>query len=264
MKVNTTHNPIRNLQSMVDFGRNSPWVVLLGFIYLILATFVLTNPDSFSILSLEMKYAQFALSFVTLCISIVIGVNLLYQDFQASWGLSFVIYGVTFLGLSLEALGFAIADMSDPILFLVWRTPMLIFVSIMWINLTSLFTENKKLIYLPAALIALIGEGWFIYGLLSLKDITLTMNAFLYGLFVPMMLISSYLLYKFSKETSFSSTSLIALGYLMIGLIYTQWVPWHTGNSNPIYAIFFTILTISLVMILRGFSLLSTENRVNV
>ncbi len=245
-------------QQLVDVGRNRPWVLLLGVFYIIFASLVLTNPNGFPVPLLDNRFIQFGLSLTTLFLLLTIGVYLLYNDYQFIWGLSFLSYAITFLGLSLEALGFV--DMSNPVVFLFWRIPMIIFVSGMWIGASRLFQENKKAIYLPALLLLVLGASWFFFGLVVLADIELTMYGFLYVGFIPMTLSLAYIWSRFNKDTIFSSPWLVALGFLLMGIVYSLWIPWHPDNLSPIYYILFTLFNVSLVLILRGFQKFSEEN----
>ncbi|MHA2328406.1 MAG: hypothetical protein ACXACR_07785, partial [Candidatus Hodarchaeales archaeon] len=162
--------------------------------------------------------------------------------------------------LSLEAgWGFIFADMSDPLTVLFWRTPMIIFVIGMWIGISSFFTDNPKINYIPALFIFVIGESWFFIGMVLLNDIELAMYGFLYGAFIPMMFSLAYLWYRYNKDTDFSSTSLVALGFLLVGVIYSVWTPWHNESLNELYLIFFTLLNVAFVLIFRGFANFTKE-----
>lgn len=245
-------------QQLVDVGRNRPWVFLLGAIYIIFTTFVLTNPNGFPVPLLDSNFVQFGLSITALLLLLTIGVYLLNNDYQLIWGFSFLAYAITFLGLSLEALGFA--DMSNPIVFLFWRAPMIFFVSGMWIGASKLFSAKNKVVYLPALLILVLGASWFFFGLVVLADIKLTMYGFLYGGFIPMTLSLAYMWSRFNKDTIFSSPWLVTLGFLLMGIIYSLWIPWQLENLSPIYYILFTLFSVALFLILRGFQKFSEEN----
>ena len=247
-------------QQLVDVGRNRVWVLLLGVLYIIIATLVLATPNGFPVPQFDNNFIQFGLSIIAFFLLLTISVHLLNNDYQLVWGLSFLIYSITFVGLSLEALGYA--DMSNPIVFLFWRLPMIVFVSGMWIGVSKLFRENKEVVYLPALLILVLGISWFFFGLVVLSNIELTIYGFLYGLFVPMTIILAYVWSRFNRDTTFSSPWLVALGFLLIGIVYSLWIPWQVENLSPIYYIVFTLFNVALFLILRGFRTFSKENLV--
>ncbi|MHA1947159.1 MAG: hypothetical protein ACXAC6_12070, partial [Candidatus Hodarchaeales archaeon] len=149
-----------------------------------------------------------------------------------------------------------------PFLFLLWRFPMVLYIAGLWINLANFYTDKSYLKYTPAIAIIVISGIWFIVSLTVMENITLAMNGFLYGVFIPITFLSAFIWYKFSKETNFTASSLIALGFLLIGLVYSQWTLWDPTSLNPLYSIFFTIFNLSLILLLRGFNSISLKNRV--
>ncbi len=194
-------------------------------------------------------------------LSISIGLYLLFNDYRRTWGTSFLIYSLTFLGLSLQALEFSIADMTNPLLLFLWRVPMILFIVFTWYGNISFYTNKRDNIVFSSVLIGIISIIWLIIGLGFLDNIKLTMNVFLFTVFIPIILFSSLSWYKFNQETFYRSTSILSIGYLLIGLIYTQWLPWETLNPNPGYNIFYTLLILAFILLFRGFIQLTNENR---
>ncbi|MHA1995884.1 MAG: hypothetical protein ACW97Z_15160 [Candidatus Hodarchaeales archaeon] len=262
MRVNTTETSFANFEWLKDFIRNKPWIVLLIPSYFIVNFLVLSNPYSFSLNNLDAKYSQLGLSLLAFILLTLIGLTSYRYGFRYSWTAIFIVYSITFLGMSLDALNFSIANMDIPFLFFLWRFPMVLYVSGLWINIANFYTDKSYVKYIPALAMTVIGGIWFITSLTFSEDVTLVMNVFLYGIFIPMTIITSYSWYKFSEETSYRSSSLIALGFLLIGLVYSQWTLWDPINLNPLYSIFFTIFNFSLLLILRGFKSISLKDRI--
>jgi hypothetical protein len=262
MKVNTSNNSTINFEWLKDLRRNNPWIAVLVPFYLIAVFIVLLNPNSLSLNNIDAKYTQLGLSFIAFILLVMVGISSYRHGFQQSWSAIFIVYSINFLGLSLEALNLSIADMNAPLLFLLWRFPMVLYIAGLWINLANFFTDKSYLKYIPAIAIIVFTEIWFIVSLTILENIILAMNGFLYGVFIPITLLSAFIWYKFSKETNYTASSLIALGFLLIGLVYSQWTLWDPTSLNPLYSIFFTIFNLSLILLLRGFNSISLKNRV--
>ena len=261
MKVNTSQNSILSLDFLTDLFRYRPWVMFFGIVYIVLAFLTFNSPFNFSLAALDHNSIQFAFSAFSMSLSFSIGIYLLFSDFRRSWGVSFLIYSITFLGLSLEALSISIADMTDPFSVLLWRLPMIIFIGLTLYGTISFYTDKRDYILFSSIGVALIGISWFIIGLGYLNNVELVMDVFLYLIFIPILLFSSFVWFKFNQETKFRSTSLLAIGYLLLGIIYSQWLPWQTINLNPGYNILYTLLTLAFVLIFRGYIQLTKENR---
>jgi len=261
MKVNTTDETSISFEWLKEFGRNNSWIVFFIPFYIIAVFLVLLSPYSFSLNSLDAKYSQLGLSFSAFILLIMIGISSYRHGFQRSWSVIFVIYAITFLGLSFETLNFPIANMNNPLLFLIWRFPMVLYIAGLWINLANFYTDKSHLKYIPALGIAVLSGLWFIISLLMIDNIILAMNGFLYGIFIPITILSAFIWYRFSKETKYTGSSLIALSFLLIGLVYSQWTLWDPTSLNPLYSISFTILNLALILLLRGFNAISMKNR---
>lgn len=252
-------------------GRNWNILLLVGIMYFCIIAFALTTPRGFPVPQLEDTFYQFGPAFVAFILLLIIGGYLIYRNYfkpltlkgdvhhQVIWGISFLIYAITFLGLCLETLAFLFADMSDPILFFIWRTPMIIFVCGIWIGTSQLFTDNRKIIYSFAFFIFFFGEILFFIGLVILKNIELTMFGFLYLEFIPMAFILAYLWYYYGKGSTLSSPKVLALGFFLLGLVYATWSPWHFEDLKYIYYTLFSIYNLALTMILVGFYALPKE-----
>lgn len=249
---------------------NSGYIVLLSIVYMITSLIVVRKPRGFSIPELTTSYDLFGASLAGLILLLSIGGYLLYRyftkarpleqaPFQLIWGSSFLIYSITFIGLVLQASGFEFADMTDPIIFLIWRTPMIIWVAGMWIGVSKLLVDNNKLVYIPAILIIVLGEIWFLFGLLILVDIEFTMYGFLYWEFVPMSLVLALLWHQYGKKAELSSPTVIMFGFLLFGVAYLAWAPWHFEDLKYIWFVWFNIYLVSLAFLLTGFYALPKE-----
>ena len=137
---------------------------------------------------------------------------------------------------------------------------MVLFIAGLWINLAQFYTDNSYLKYIPALMITLLGGLWFVVSLTISENIVLAMNGFLFSIFIPMMGITALIWYKFSKETIYSSSASIALGFLLIGLVYSQWTLWDPTSLGSLYSISFTIINLSLLLIFKGFKGISVKN----
>jgi hypothetical protein len=262
MKVNSSRNETFDFDWLKDLSKNNPWVVFLVPIYILVVFFVLINPNSFSLNNLDAKYSQMALSLFAFTLLVILGVSSYRHGFHRNWSTIFLIYAITFLGLSLETLAIPFADMSNSLLFLIWRFPMVLFAVGLWINLAGLYSDKSILKYGPALGIIFLSSLWLIANLVILENISYAMNGFLFGVFIPITFATAFIMYRFGKETNYSGYSLIALSFLLIGLVYSQWTLWDPTSLNPLYSISFTILNLGLILLLRGFNSKSLKNRV--
>ncbi|MFX0173788.1 MAG: hypothetical protein ACFE9L_18045 [Candidatus Hodarchaeota archaeon] len=250
--------------------RNSGYIVIMVAIYMVTTLIVIIKPRGFSIPEITTSYDLFGASLAGFILVLSIGGYLLYRyftkarpleqaPFQLIWGFSFLIYSITLLGLLLQAWGFDFADMSDPIIFLVWRTPMILWVAGMWIGVTWLLTDDTRLIYLSALLIIIFGGIWFFIGLVLLRDIEFTMFGFLYWEFVPMAFILAILWYNYGKGANLSSPKVITAGFTLFGIAYLAWAPWHFEDLIYIWFVWFNVYLVSLAFLLTGFYALPKE-----
>ena len=250
--------------------RNSGYLVIIVIIYIFTTLIVIAKPEGFAVPELTTTSDLFGDSLMGFILLVIIGGYLLFRyfskarpleqaPFQLIWGSSFIIYSLTLLGLLLQAWGFEFADMTDPVIFLIWRSPMILWVAGMWIGVTRLYTDCPKCTYLAALVIALLGELWFIIGLVVLKDIEFTMYGFLYWEFVPMAFILAILWYNYGRGANLHSPKVISAGFTLFGIAYLAWAPWHIEELKYIWSIWFNVYLVSLAILLTGFYALPKE-----
>ncbi|MFX0124680.1 MAG: hypothetical protein ACFFAE_13705 [Candidatus Hodarchaeota archaeon] len=249
------------------------FVILILLFYIISAITVLTLPRGFEIPQLTESYMLFGPSLSAFILLITIGGYLVYRYliklpprkesmYQLIWGVSFLFYSVTFVGLCLQSLGFGFANMDDPFLFFFWRNPMIFWVVGMMIGTMMLFTEDKKTIYISGLIIFLAGETWFFFRLVLFVDVNSveqTMYGFLFGEFIPIAILIAYLFYFYGKNQKLSSAWILTIGFSLLALTYASWAPWHFSDLRYIYFIWFDIFLVSLAFILTGFFALPKE-----
>lgn len=141
---------------------------------------------------------------------------------------------------------------------------MILWVTGMFMGTMMLFTDRKIACILPAIVIFLFGEGWFIWRLVVSIDanaIEQTMYGFLFWEFIPICVIIAYLFYNYSKDLNLSSARLLTLGFSLLALTYAAWAPWHFDEPNLtyIYFIWFDLFLVSLAFIFAGFFALPKE-----
>jgi len=258
-------------EDILDFiTRNIGYIIIIVIIYMITTLIVIFKPQGFPVPEITTSYDLFGASLTGFTLILIIGIYLVYRyftkakpleqaPFQLIWGSSFLIYSITMLGLLLQAWGFEFADMTDPIIFLIWRTPMILWVAGMWIGVTKLLTDSPKCTYLAALLILLLGELWFFIGLVLLEDIELTMYGFLYWEFVPMAFILAILWFHYGKGAGLNSPKVITAGFTLFGIAYLAWAPWHFEELKYIWFVWFNIFLVSLAILLTGFYALPKE-----
>ncbi len=255
----------------IDFiTRNSAYIVILALIYMLTSLIVVIKPHGFAVPEIIDSSALFGPALAAFILLLIISGYLLYRyitkaspleqaPFQLIWGASFLIYSLTFLGLTLQAWGFDFADMTDPSIFLIWRTPMIIWVAGIWIGVAKLIVDDNRLIFIPALLIIIFGELWFFFSLLILQDIEFAMYGFLYWLFVPMAFVLARLWHHYGKNAHLSSPNVISAGFVLFGIVYLAWAPWHFPDLNYIWLVWFNMYLVSLAIILTGFYALPKE-----
>lgn len=240
-------------QQIIDFGRTRPWVPVVGVVYLILATIALVQLDDFLTPELDVSTIQLGLSLAAFLLLLSIGSYLLTHGYRSIWGISFLIYAINFLGLCLKTLDFPFTNIDNPIIFHLWILPVVLFISSMWIAVSSFFVENKKIMYLPALFILILGESWFFISLSVFKDVELAIFGVSFGLLIPSLIYQGYIWYRFGKDSIYAPPSFLALGFSLMGLIQILWNPWQVGILGQMYFILFTLYIVSLVVIFVGF-----------
>lgn len=257
MKTENYHK--NHYQQIVEFGRSRPWLPVVGIIYASVAAITLTQYSSLLIPELNISTIQFTLSLSALLILSMIGVYLLSNHYKTVWGFSFLLYAFSFIGLCLRIFGLPLTDINNPLIFHIWLLPLVLFASGVWIGTSMLLIEDTKVNYLPALLIFLGGECWFLIGLFILKDVTLTIFGLIYGLFIPIALFFTYSWFRLAKNSKFVSPWFLALGFLLIAVTSFLWNPWVSSYLDQFYSIFFVLFNVSLVVIFGGFFILSKD-----
>ncbi|MFX0013176.1 MAG: hypothetical protein ACFFB2_05050 [Promethearchaeota archaeon] len=262
---------IENIKEL--FKKHTAFIILITIIYILSAVTVFTMPKGFEIPLLTERYTLFGPSFSAFILLIAIGGYLIYRYqlkppprkenmYQLYWGVSFLLFSVTFIGMCLQSLGLDFANMEDPIFFLLWRNPMILWVTGMMIGTLMLFTEDNKSIYVPALIVFLAGESWFFIRLVIFVDVNsieLTMYGFLFGEFIPVSILIAYLFYSYGKNLKLSSAWMLTMGFSLLALTYAAWAPWHFSELRYIYFIWFDLFLVSLALILTGFFALPKE-----
>lgn len=237
------------------------WLILgIVFIYGIYSVVYVPQLSPGIFAPLKDTFWLFGLSGMAFFFLIACGLFCLYQWKKTNilscliWGVSFLIYSLTFVGLMLHSLG--IVNTKIPETFFFFRESMIIWAAGMYYGLSIMVTENKLFTKGITLLILLLGYVWFIHGLFFVKDIEYTMYGFLSFFFVPITFIFGYLFLKYSKMVIGYGMLWLAAGMFLMGIAYMAWAPWH---KNFVYALWFYVYNISLSLILVGLTNLPYE-----
>ncbi len=178
--------------------------------------------------------------------------------YQIYWGIAFLAFSLVFVGLTLTSLN--VTKESHPEIFFIFRQGMIFWVAAMWWGLSQILQTTKNIRVIPAFLVIILSEIWFLYGLFLEEDIELTMYGFLTLVFVPMCFSLAYLWYLYSKRRGdVFASRFLAGGHAWLGICYLAWAPWHFGELVYIYFVWYALFTLSLVAIFCGFLLLTQE-----
>ncbi|MFX0090587.1 MAG: hypothetical protein ACFFBD_02395 [Candidatus Hodarchaeota archaeon] len=222
------------------------------------------------------NYTLFGLSLVTLILLLSIAFFLLNRYlktekenfYQLVWGLAFLFYSWTFVGLIFRSIGLDFGGLlpleSTTTGFFIWRQGMIFWATFVWIGLSSLLTDRKEIQYIPAAVIFAVSEIWFVIGLLlmpTIFGIEATMYGFLFLVFVPNVWTLAYLWYLFSKKSNLTSGYVLMAGFVWLGFTYVMWAPWHYSHLVYIYFVWFCLFVLSLAIILLGMVMLPLESQ---
>ncbi|MFC1666182.1 hypothetical protein ACFLZF_00505, partial [Nanoarchaeota archaeon] len=244
------------IEQRENFFKEHIFLIPILIMILIVGAFLVSQvPELPGPKVLEKSYVLFGLSLNTVILLFAISFVLLSRYMDGGdkttlvWGLSFLISSITFIALALRSLGFSWANESTPFLFFIYRNVMILWVAGIYYGLSLVMVKSKKLQIIPSFIILIVGYLWFIYGLFFIKDIEYTMYGFLYFLFIPLCISLSYLFYKQGKREQAKSMKFISLGFLITGLMYMTWAPWH---NNFFYYNCFFIYTLGLVFIFVG------------
>ena len=240
------------------------------FILLVISIFVLVNqPIGGEFQVLENTYALFGLGLNSSVLILSIGLYLLYRwikggrenSSQLVWGICWILYSWTFIGHILRALGVIWANDKIPTIFFMFRWVMIIFAAGLYYGISHILTENKKIQIIPSFFIFGVGISWFIIGLFGIGNIETTMYVFLYCIWSPILFSIAYTFYIYGKDAKMKSPYLISLGFIGIGITYLAWAPWHL--ISYLYMIWYFLFQLSLVPVLLGFVLLTSEFKKN-
>lgn len=246
-------------QQIIEFGRSRPWLPLVGLVYASVAAIILTQYSSLLIPELNISTVQFSLSLSALLILLAISLHLFSNQYRTVWGVSFLLFAFSFLGLCLRIFNLPLTDINNPLIFHIWLLPIVLFTSGVWIGTSGLLIEDNKVNYLPAFLIVVTGESWFLIGLFILKDVPLTVFGLIYGLFIPVALFFIYNWTRLAKTSIFTSPWFLAFGFLLMIATFFLWNPWMSSDPIQLHSMFFLLFNISLAVIFGGFFTLSRD-----
>jgi signal transduction histidine kinase len=251
--------------------------IVIILVFQVLTLFLITNEvKGFPIPELEKSYPIFILSFLAFVLIMFISGSLFYRwskwgkhlnlSYHLSWGISYLLFSIVFVGLMLESFGFEFANSQNPEIFFIFRQGMIFWAAGMWYGfgeiLFSVHQQKKLLQIIPALYIILISELWFIYGLLIVSNIEFTMYGFLFSTFIPVSFTIAYMWYVFGFKryilTGYSKRAVfyLIIGFVWFGITYAAWSPWHFADVQYVYAIWFGLFLIALTLMLIGFMML--------
>lgn len=238
-------------------------------VVLICSSIVLVSlvPQLPEIPELANTFWLFGIAMDTVLILLMISAILIYRwHFQNRknnvlliWAVSFALFTLPFIGMMLKAWGFPWANDSDPVIFFMFRQPMILFAAGMYYGIAKILTKSKPMQVFPTWAILLVGYMWFIHGLLVVGDVEFTMYGFLYSCFVPVVAIIAYSFYMYARDFKLYFPQWLAMGFAWLGVTYLAWAPWHKVNT---YLIWFFLFLISLVFIAIGFAVMLSELRI--
>jgi hypothetical protein len=240
--------------------------IILLFIFAI--WIVMETPQGEPIPILEDSFFLFGLGMNTTILILSIGLYLIYRwirgkkrnQSQLSWGICWILYSWTFIAHIIRALGGTWANENNsPANFLLFRFVMIIFAAGMYYGISMILTQNKKKQIYPT--IAILGAStvWFLIGLFVINSIETMMYGFLYFIWCPILFTLAYTFFLYGRDAKLRSPYLISLGFLVMSISYLAWAPWHFNDVIYLYFIWYFVFQISLVPILLGYVLLTSE-----
>ncbi len=180
-----------------------------------------------------------------------------------AWGVAFLLYGITFIGMLLDSLGFTWANNKDPIIFFGFRQFMILWVALMYYGISRILTDNKRARLVPALVMLGFGYALFATCLLGMKDvpniINNTMYVFLYSLWTPLCATVAYSFLLYGRQAQLASPKILTGGFALLGITYLAWAPWHFASVIYIYFIWFALFDVSLAFIMLGYVVLPYE-----
>jgi hypothetical protein len=171
-----------------------------------------------------------------------------------SWSIAFFVFSITFLGLLFESLGFSWANSKLPSFFFLYRQSMILFITLMYFGIIRVLTKSRFWNIFVTWFIFIISYVWFYYGLFVRGDIEFMMYGFLCIIFIPVLFLIGGFFYDYGIKENLDSMKLLAGGFLLMGLSYMGWAPWH---KNYFYFLMFCLFVVSLIIIFIGFTYLS-------
>lgn len=173
------------------------------------------------------------------------GEKSLGENVPLIWGLSFMAYMVTYVGIAMEAV---FLDMTAE-LFFFFRSFMIVWAAGIAYGLIALRTSREKLRrYIPLG-ITVMSFAWFAWGLLRIGSIEYTMYGFTSFIWVPISFAFGYFFWTYSGGTGHSGMKWISVGMVFMGATYLLWAPTH---HNFLYEVAFFQYNIATSIILLG------------
>lgn len=170
----------------------------------------------------------------------------LKENIPLIWGVSFLAYIVTYIGIILKA-SEAITMTEE--LFFFFRSFMILWAAGIAYGLITLRTSREGLRkYIPLG-IAGLSLAWFTWGLFSVGSIEYTMYGFTSFLWVPLTFAFGYFFWAYSGGTGHSGMKWISVGMVYMGATYLFWAPTH---QNFLYEVAFFQYNIAASIILLG------------
>ena len=245
------------------------YFTILAILFVFAALVIIFRPEGQDLAVISGTYVvtELGLSIQALVFIYTIGIFLLWRWIKTGkkntpsllWSLAFLIYGIVFIGMFFQDIGFAWADASNATLFFLYRQPMIIWAALMYLGIAKILNFSKKWQWIITSAILAIGYIWFAYSLLVVPNIEFTMYVYLYTQWTPLCVSIAYCFFLYGKQFSFLSPRIMALGFALLGISYLGWAPWHKLAVKYIYYLWFTVFVIGLAFTLIGYLLLPYE-----
>lgn len=251
------------------FKENKALMAMITLLWLMALAFVIYQPNGEALPAILTKtYWIFGLAGTAAALTIGIGGMLLYRwnlggrknETTLIWGVSFLLFSITFIGMCLKAIGVPWANDSDPKIFFLFRHWMILWTAGMSYGITGILFSKQFWRTVNVLVILIASYAWFTYGLLMVGNIELTMFGFLYAIFIPVCVTVAYCFYKYGSMTGFKSLKVIAFGFAQLAVAYMAWAPWHKVDT---YILWFFFFVWSLIPILVGFCMLMYEKQIS-
>jgi len=178
------------------------------------------------------------------------------------WGISFLLFSITFIGLMLKSLGIIWTAENDSLMFFLFRQFMILWAAGVLYGLVLIFRNEKVIkhnVWIMEAIIlvsAIVSYIWFYYTTIILNDVHLAMNGLLGFFFIPVCAFIGYLFMNYGYKENFGSMKRIGFGFIIVAISYLGWTLYHT---TMFYYLLFSLFIIGLTFIRAGVILLSAE-----